>query len=183
MDIHQNASKPVEVTSSAVNQVPHQGKSPALSEKLLRVKEAAATGDYARAIQILPADNRAPEFQNCRAVCLIRMQRFEDAIGALRAVVLNQGTLAVHTEVPRHYVVNLATALFFGGRQAGAYDLLAELSCEEDEKIRQLRQLMGEWERSMSFLARLDWKVNRIAPKKQPTAPDRSLGQFTWDLS
>jgi hypothetical protein len=154
-----------------------------LSEKLLLVKGAAASGDYTRAILVLPADNREPEFLNCRAVCLLRMHRFEEAVDLLRGVVLSPGTVILRSGVPRHYAVNFAIALFYGGRPAGAIDILDELNSEQDESVRKFRQSIDEWVRSMSFFARLDWKLNRIPPKKLPTVPAFGLGQFTWDLA
>ncbi len=154
-----------------------------LDPKLSRVKEVTAKGDYQHALEMLTSQSQALEYRNSRAVCLIRLHRFEEAIGVLRTQVLDPVTLIVRSEIPTHVKVNFAIALFYGGMPAGAFDVLNEIRCEEDPSVQQLRNAVNEWVSGMSFLRKLDWKLNRIAPKTLPTVPQSKLGQFIWDVA
>lgn len=165
------------------NTVTPNEKNIPLDPKLQRVKEAAAKGDYQQALELLPADSQVPEIRNCRAVCLIRLNRFEDAFSVLRRLVVNEGTQGVRPEVPDHIKISFATALFYGGLPPGGLEVLAETRREDDPEVKQLRQATAHWVAGMSLLSRFDWKLNRIAPKKLPNVPQEKLGRFIWEVA
>ncbi len=153
-----------------------------LEPKLQRVKESVLKNDYQRALELLPTDSQDPEIRNCRAVCLMRLQRFDAAVDVLRKTVIHGGLLSVRLDTPNHIKVNFATALFYSGHPAGALDILNEIRREDDPGVQRLRQATVDWVAQMSFIRRLDWKLNRIAPKKLPAVTDQPLGQFLWDV-
>jgi hypothetical protein len=154
-----------------------------LNPKLKRVRESVEKGDYQRALGLLPADSRDLEILNSRAVCLMRLGRFEQAFTLLRSSVLHLGTLAARAQVPDHMKINFATALFYGGHPSGALDMLAEIRREDDVAVKQLRQATAQWVAEMGWLRRLDWKLNRIDPKKLPTVPQMPVGRFSWEVT
>lgn len=149
--------------------------------KFQRAKDAIAKGDYDRALQLLSVDSRHLENLNCRAVCLIRLGRFKQAIDVLRSSVIQSGTLTVRPEVPDHMAINFAIALFYGGTPSGALDVLDEIRREDDPAVKQLRQATAQWVAGMSWLRRLDWRLNRIEPKQGPPVPAHPLGRFRWE--
>ena len=182
MAISAKAPQPLIAPITVRNTITSNETTVPLDPKLQRVKEAATKGDYQRALELLPADSQAPEIRNCRAVCLIRMNRFEDAFSVLRRLVVNEGTQAIRLDVPHHITINFATALFYGGLPAGSIEVLAEIRREDDPAVKQLRQATAEWVAGMGLLSRFDWKLNRIAPKKLPTVPQEKLGRFIWEV-
>ncbi len=160
----------------------NENKKP-LDPKLQRIRDAAAKGDYQRALEMLAADSYDLEIRNCRAVCLIRLQRFEQAYGVLRPLIVNSVSQTVRAEAPDHIKINFAIALFYGGLPSGAMDVLLETNREDDPAVQKLREATKEWVAGMGFLRRLDWKVNRIAPKTQPTVPQETMGRFSWEVA
>ncbi len=176
------APQPIVSPNSDRNSAASNAAKLPLDPKLQRVKEAASQGDYQRALELLPADSQGQEIRNCRAVCMIRMNRFEDAFSVLRRIVVNEGTQGVRPEVPDHIKINFAIALFYGGLPAGGLEVLAETRREDDPAVKQLRQATNQWVAGMRLLSRLDWKLNRIAPKILPTVPQEKLGRFIWEV-
>ncbi|MCA9132081.1 MAG: hypothetical protein KDA45_02965 [Planctomycetales bacterium] len=153
-----------------------------LDPKLKIVKNLAEQGEYERAFRALPSRPGDHEVQNCRAVCLMRMHKFAQAIGPLRTVALNTSTFRVRSEVADHIKINFAIALFFGGEPLGGLEVLGELKMEQDPSVQMVRAAAKQWSAEMSFFRRLDWYFNRVAPKQGPRAPAEPVGRFLWEL-
>lgn len=160
-----------------------EGLSPSLSKQLAAIKAHTDRDEYARALEAIPAHSSDQELVNCRAVCLMRLRNFEKAIGLLRGVVLNKSTVRLRPEIADHIKINFAIALFYGGEPAGAMEALSEIRLESDPGVKLLRAEEKSWTAQMNLFRRLDWYLNRIAPKLQPQPPVESVGRFIWDVA
>lgn len=139
-------------------------------------------GDYQQALSALPNDNRNIEVRNTCAVCFMRMHRFKEAMDVLRTVALNSAINVVRNDVPDHVRINFAIALFYGGQPAGGLEALQEIRRESDPCVIMLREQARQWVASMGFFRRLDWRMNRVAPKTMPVPPAEPLGRCIWDV-
>lgn len=154
-----------------------------LDSRLAKAHGLAVKGQYVEAIRALPADSRDPETKNTIAVCLMRLGQFEQAIPLLRAIALNNALQTTNGRVPQHIRMNYASALFFGGQPAGGLEVLAEVNSPDDPSVWLIRDSAKEWISQMSFLRKIDWMLNRIAPKNRPVPVRTPVGQFIWELA
>jgi tetratricopeptide (TPR) repeat protein len=162
---------------------PPKSRTAPIPPKLERVYNYIAKGEYQLAFESIPPDNRDVEFRNNRAVCLMRLGRFETAIPILKELVVASGTSWSRSDVPEYIKANYATALFYGGLPSGASDLLVELSASKLPAVQQLSSAMNRWVSGMGFWRRLDWKINGIPPKTKPIPGEDPVGIFSWDVA
>jgi len=154
-----------------------------LDPKLLRARELMAKGDYQAALNALPSVHRDLETRNTYAVCMMRMARFQEAIDLLRQVTVDTTLNRMRPDVPDHIRINFATALFFGGRPSGGLEALVEINRDDDPAVILVRDGARKWISNMSFIRRLDWRINGVAPKQLPIPPDTPLGRCLWEVS
>jgi hypothetical protein len=153
-----------------------------LEPRLRRAQQLMFQGEYERALAALPEVHRDLEIRNVAAVCMIRLGRFKDAIDLLRTVTVNSNINRMRDDVPAHIRINFAIALFYGGQPAGGLEALYEVAQDDDPAVIGLRDHARRWVSEMSFLRRLDWRFNGIAPKTLPLPPAEPLGRCFWDL-
>lgn len=153
-----------------------------LDPRLKSVRAFIEQGDYQRALTGLTNNLADSEAINCRAVCLMRLGKFSQAIGPLRTLALNTSTFHLRSETPLHIRINYALALFFGGEPAGGMEALSDIRREDDPQIKLLRAHAKQWTAAMNVFQRFDWYVNRIAPKHRPTPPTQSVGYCVWEF-
>jgi hypothetical protein len=154
-----------------------------LEPRLRHAQRLMFQGDYDRALAALPEVHRDLEIRNVAAVCMIRLGRFKDAIDLLRTVTVNSNINRMRDDVPIHIRINFAIALFYGGQPAGGLEALYEVDRDDDPAVLMLREHARRWVSGMSFLRRLDWRFNGIAPKTLPVPPPEPLGRCFWDLA
>lgn len=138
--------------------------------------------EYQKALATLPSSNRDLEVRNVCAVCLMRMNRFEEAIDLLRSVSINSNINGMREDIPLHIRINFATSLYFGGRPAGGLESLQELKHDDHPAVQLVREHARLWVAQMSFIRRIDWRLNGIAPKQLPLPPSQPVGICIWDL-
>lgn len=153
-----------------------------LEHKLLHARQLMAKGEYQKALIALPSPNRDLEVRNVCAVCLMRMNRFEESIDLLRTVSINSNINRMREDVPLHIRINFATSLYFGGRPAGGLEALQEIRCDDHPAVKLVYEHARLWVAQMSFIRRLDWRLNGIAPKQLPSPPSQPVGICIWDL-
>ncbi len=153
-----------------------------LEPKLQQARQLMAKGEYQKALTSLPSSNRDLEVRNVCAVCLMRMSRFEEAVDLLRPVTINSNINKMREDVPMHIRLNFATALYFGGRPAGGLEALQEARCEDHPAVKLVREHARNWVAQMSFIRRLDWRLNGIAPKQLPSPPNFVVGICIWGI-
>jgi len=153
-----------------------------IDPRLRRARQLMFQGDYEQALAALPEVHRDLEIRNVAAVCMIRLGRFKDAIDLLRTVTVNSNINRMRDDVPAHIRINFAIALFYGGQPAGGLEALYEVAQDDEPSVIRLREHARRWVSEMSFLRRLDWRMNGIAPKRLPEPPAEPLGRCFWDL-
>ena len=174
---------PIKVPASADNKAKTAEIVRGLDPRMQQAKKHIDLGEYQLALERIAINTSDAELLNCRAVCFMRLNRFHEAIQVLRRVALNTGTFQIRQEVAAHIKINYAIALFYGGEAAGGIGALGEIQLENDPAVKMLRAQARKWVAGMSFLSRLDWHIDRIAPKTRPALPQEPLGQFVWDIS
>ncbi|MHB8860763.1 MAG: tetratricopeptide repeat protein [Pirellulaceae bacterium] len=148
-----------------------------------RVLRHVATGNYQKALDILRSAGRAPRMRNALGVCLMRMDRREEAVRIFRDLVLAAGCTWLKPEAPLLYKINYATSLLLAGHPAGCVEVLADLNAESHASVQQLRAQLKDWERSLSFWQRLNWRFGNIAPKNAPVVFESPPGEIEVDAT
>jgi len=93
--------------------------------------------------------------QNARAVCLMRLGQFEDALRILNSLAFPHGGVTMSPDAPLQVKVNHATALLLSGNVAGCLATLGELREEMHPSVERLRQAIFVWRRSQGLWRRL----------------------------
>ncbi len=131
---------------------------------LAKVHKLVATRHYDRALQLINSSGQDRRLLNAQGVCLLRLGSYAEAMRVYYGLVLNPGCTWLRPDAPLIYKTNYATALLLGGRPSGCLDILAELKAEQNETVQRLRAAIKQWEASLSFWRRLNWRLGRIEP-------------------
>ncbi len=115
-------------------------------------------------------------------VCLMRAGRVENAVDVYRAFVLTPGTLLERPDVNNAYKRNFATALLIRGLPSGALTVLKDTREPDHPMAVRLYAAIKQWEKSLSWLRRLDWKINSIEPANCRIPLDFEPGEFDFDV-
>jgi len=143
-----------------------------------RLASIIAQGDYNRALQWLQANGHGSSDQNDRAVCLIRLGRFTEAVEILRSLVCNFGCIWMRKEAPVVYKTNFALSLLLGGHPAGCKSLLGEINDETNAAVIKMRSIISNWESTMTFWQRINWRWLGIEPENVTVHFDGVAGDF-----
>jgi hypothetical protein len=100
-------------------------------------------GDCNQALQSSHATGRGNSSQHDKAVCLMRLGRFAEAVDILRKLVLNHNCVCLRNDIPLVYKTNFATALLLSGRPGGCQSLLAELKVETNPAAKMARPVFS----------------------------------------
>lgn len=153
-------------------------QSPAIQRACTLIKK----GDYSGAANLLAAAGRDPQIRNTHGVCLMRAGRVDAAVDLYRSFVLVPGTLLERTDVSNAYKRNFATALLMKGLPSGALVVLKETREPNHPIAVQIRASIKQWEKSLSWLKRLDWKFNAIEPRNCHVPIDFEPGEFDFHV-
>ena len=174
---HQSATAvAAQKSSHAPNSVP--GQVPPNVSALQRISELVSQGNFERAFHLLNAKGEDLESQHAKAVCLMRLGRYTEAIAVLRKLVLNPGCIWMRPEIPLLYKTNFATALLLGGHPAGCTAVLSEIDNDNHSSVIRLREIIKRWEKTLSFWQRLNWRWCVIEPVNRPVTIDFVPGEF-----
>ncbi len=147
-----------------------------------RVLHHVDNGNYQKALDLLRSAGREPRTQNAVGVCLMRLGHTEEAVRVFRDLVLGPGGFGVKPEIPLIPRVNFATSLLLAGQPAGCLDALAGIGEDTHPSVKRLRAVIKEWERSLSFWQRLNWRFGRIEPRNAPVTFESPPGEFEVEL-
>ena len=147
-----------------------------------RVLHHVANGNYQKALDLLRSAGREPRMQNAIGVCLMRLGRTEDAVRVFRELVLAPGGIGLKPEIPLIPKVNFAASLLLAGHRTGCLDVLAGLGEDMHPSVQRLRAVIKEWERSLSFWQRLNWRFGRIEPTNAPLTFESPPGELEVEL-
>jgi hypothetical protein len=147
---------------------------PALRQAKLLIQK----NDYTGAANLLAAAGRDPQVRNALGVCLLRTGRIDQAVDVFRSFVLMPGSVMERPDVSKACRRNFATALLMKGFPSGALAVLAEIREPEHIMDIRLRSAIKQWEKSLSWFRRLDWKMNGIEPRNCHVPIDFQPGEF-----
>ncbi len=183
MALHINNESSQSLTRLDKTALPATGAEPvgggAVFQKMLRLIEA---NDFASAIDLLRGGGHSAAIRNALGVCLIRSGRAKDAIPAYRNLVLAPGGTWERAEVPDSYKRNFAVALLMVGQPAGCLEVLRSTSDPNHAKCAEIRNAIKEWEQSLSFLRRWDWKLGQVVPPNCVIELNFVPGEFEHQL-
>lgn len=135
-------------------------------------------GQYDQAALVLAKCGPAKHLLNVRGVCLLRAGEAAEAILLYRTLVLQPGCTWTRLNLPLAYKRNFATALLMGGLPSGCLDILEELGIANDASVQHLHRAIRNWEKSLGFWSRWNWRINRIEPKVCHVPIDFVPGEF-----
>jgi hypothetical protein len=117
---------------------------------------------------ITHSDNGAPEMENARGVCLLRVGRLDEAIEVLRDVTY-QGLLDIPDDAPALFQVNLAVAMLRANRVKGGALMIADrLNGNEHPEAARLKAAVRQWKESLGPLGRLCCRLGLYPAKPVP---------------
>jgi hypothetical protein len=122
-----------------------------------------------------------PGSNNIKAVLLLRMQQPDAAVNLLRQQVWDIASLTLRNDVPAYVQLNLATAMFMSGNVNGCMEILRNTGVTEDEQAVELFASIKSWEKSLSLLKWLDWKICGIEHVKGCIPFKGTPGRFGWE--
>ena len=139
--------------------------------------------DYLSAARLLLAAGYDPDVHNLLGVCLMRLGEFEQAVQVYRQLVLMPGSVLERPDINEVYKRNFATALLLKGFPSGALEVLAAMQDSYSLRAVQIRAAIVKWEKSLSLLRWLDWKINAIEPPCCKVAIDFEPGEIELDTA
>lgn len=174
-------SHPAAVSKNRQNTTAHSAQ-PTVSGPadlaLQRVLRYVSAGEFEKALDVLATAGKSARLQNARGVCLMRLGRTEPAIRVFREFLLNPGSTWMRPDLPTVYKANYATALLVGGHPSGALEILGEIKDAAHPSVQRLRAAIRDWEASLSFWQRLNWRFGKIEPSGRPVQLDFPPGEF-----
>jgi hypothetical protein len=155
---------------------------PSIHPALQRAWGLIQKSDYAGAAALLAAAGRDPQVRNTLGVCLMRMGSVDKAVDVFRSFVLMPGTALERREVSNASKRNFATALLMKGFPSGTLSVLAEIHEPDHPMAVRLYSAITQWEKSLSWFRRLDWKLNGVEPRNCQVPLDFEPGEFDFDV-
>ncbi|EMI15929.1 hypothetical protein RMSM_07147 [Rhodopirellula maiorica SM1] len=153
-----------------------------LHPALARVANLLRRRDYQAAAELLRSAGREPSVRNTLGVCLLRLGHVEEALSVFRQFVLTPGSVTERSDVSNVCKRNFAVALLMKGSPSGALDVINETREPDHPMAIRVREAVKTWERSLSWLRRIDWKLNRIEPPRCQVPIDFEPGEFEFEF-
>ncbi len=151
---------------------------PALARAITRIQKS----DYHGAAELLRSAGRDTSVRNTLGVCLLRLGQVDEALSVFRQFVLLPGNVTERPDISNACKRNFATALLLKGSPSGALTVIQETREANHPMAVRIGQSIQRWEKSLSWLRRLDWKLNRIEPPHCQVPIDFEPGEFEFDV-
>ena len=177
-DVSKQQKRASEKTQAPAPAVATQPANSALSRALRQI----ADGKYRKALDLLRSAGSDLQVQNAIGVCLLRLDRIEDANLLFRKLVLAPGCTWMRPNVPTIYKTNFATALLMSGQPSGCEEILADLGDPSHPSVQRLSKAIDQWVNSLTFWQKLNWWVGRIEPKTCHVHLDFVPGELEVDV-
>ena len=183
MSLHtprENTSLPIRSQATEAGRWPlSTGDGGPVIQKTLRLVQR---NEFSQAADLLRSAGQTPVTRNALGVCLMRAGKIDEALRIYRNLVLSSGSTWERTEVPSLYKRNFATALLLAGLPAGCLDVLRSAGEAEHPNTLRLRQAIKDWEKSLSFWRRWDWRLNQVVPAHCSIPITFTPGEFEHEL-
>jgi hypothetical protein len=138
--------------------------------------------DYAAAVSLLMSAGRDVPVRNALGVCLMRLGQVDQAVDVYRSFVLMSGSLIERPEISNACRRNFATALLMKGFPSGAVSVLAETRDREHPMAVRLYAAIKQWEKTLPFFRRWDWKLNGCEPSGCRISLEFEPGEFDFEV-
>lgn len=123
---------------------------------LEQVKQLVEENNIKNALSMLNCMNHKSVWcQNARAVCLMRLEKYEEAVKILTPLVFPGGGVLIGLGVPDKVKLNLAEAMLLTGNVAGAASLIESVK-EDCIQLIKLEQTIKRWKKTLPFFSRLE---------------------------
>jgi hypothetical protein len=109
---------------------------------------ALADGQPARALELLDAAPDDGRTHNLRAVCLLRLDRPQEARDTLHPALFPNGGTQPEETTPDSWIVNYATAQFLCGDERACRRSLGWVKNANGRGVVRLREALDNWERA-----------------------------------
>lgn len=124
-------------------------------------------GRVQEALEMLDSSGQSSRaIQNARAVCMLRLGSFEQAMKTLRDLVLPRGEFSIPDNVPVALRVNYAASLLLVGNVVTGLEQLGQIRDRSHPGVVDLRAAVRKWKQSLSMLQRLGLLVGMTPNKK-----------------
>lgn len=147
-----------------------------------RVLRLAERQEWSQAVDLLHSAGQSPSKRNALGVCLMRSGQIAESVRIFRNLVLNPGSTWERPELPDLYKRNFATALLLSGLPAGCLDVLRNAGQLQHPAAIQIRSAIKDWEKSLSWWRRWDWKLNLVEPPHCSVKIGFTPGEFEHAL-
>ncbi len=154
----------------------------ALNPKLKQARVLIQKRDYVGAGNLLSSAGRDPQVRNALGVCLMRAGQVDKAVDVFRSFVMIPGTVLERPNVSNVAKRNFATALLMKGFPSGALSVLAKTREPDHPMAVRLYAAIKQWEKSLSWFRRLDWKLNGVEPANCRVILDFEAGEFDLEV-
>ncbi len=137
--------------------------------------------EYQAACDSLGGKVSGPLLANIKAVLLLRLGKAESATSLLRSFVWDLSSFVMRTDTPGLMRLNFATGLLLSGHVAGCLEVLRSIKEPHNEQASELLAEIRSWEKSLSMIRRLDWKLCGIEHIPTGFPFHGTPGRFGWE--
>lgn len=148
-------------------------------ERASQLAEAGNVGDALKLLSSSSTDNA--DIRNAKAVCLMRLERPDEAVNVYRSLLLAPGCTWIQPDRPVFHITNFALSLILIGRPSGARDLLNGVKDKNHPSVDRLSEILRKWERNLSWWQWLNWRCG-VDPTHKVTL-SAPIGDFTDPLT
>ena len=147
-----------------------------------KIVKLISEGEYQTAFNQLKSHSAGLDATNIQAVLLMRLGRPNEAVSLLRPLVFDSNNLSLKTGVSDNVAINFATALLMTGHVGGCLEILNSIPDQSSGKVKSVRRSILDWEKSLSWLSWLDWKICGIEHCSGDLTLSHMPGVFDWEL-
>jgi hypothetical protein len=125
-----------------------------------KVESLLQEGNAEKALDVLARSRlKSPWVTNANGVCLLRLDRAEQAVNLFRGLALSPGGVVLRADAPLVFKTNFATALLACGNVGGCIRILHDINDEENRAVQQLRGAIEQLRKRLSLWTRLQWRM------------------------
>jgi hypothetical protein len=155
----------------------NEEKSPEIVAFLSKVDKLLQEGHPENALELFSRNKlKSPWITNANGVCLLRLDRAQEAVNLFRSLALSSGSVVLRVDAPTVFKTNFTTALLAYNNLGGCLKVLHEINNEENPLVQQLRAAIQRFKVSLSLWTRLQWRMG--IPPDGPIAMDFPLGNL-----
>lgn len=94
---------------------------------------------------------------NANGVCLLRLDRAQQAVNLFRGLALSPGVVTLRTDAPNVFKTNFAAALLASNNVGGCLSVLHEINDEQNPVVQRLRAAIQLYRKRLPFWKRVQW--------------------------